>query len=242
MFEQNSSSAYLSSGSCSKHRKRKESLYENTRKKNIVHSNMATSDSERSILTKIGELNINDTNVNKMRRNRSARIQEQQQRKQSLNVSLSDLFNNNIWLTPRTQTNHQIDAIEKDTAVTEPTPVTAKSIEGKVDDFELERENIHFQRSMKLFTYITRNEYVVRGKKSTEDDSDDCGCVLSKERMERGERGCGVDCLNRQMSIECNADCKLGPYCGNQRIQKVQNARCTVFITEQKGNCFGICS
>lgn len=197
---------------------------------------MGKVDAEQHILTRIGELNIDDRNVNKFRRNRSARIQQQQERKESLNVSSCDLFNNN-WLATDDRTNQENDTSAKNTEADEPN-ANDKSVTKKFDEFELERENIHFHRALKLFTYIKRNEYVVRGKKIDEDESDDCGCVLTKEQMKRGERGCGIDCLNRQMSIECNADCKLGPYCDNQRIQKSENPRCTVFITEKKG--FGL--
>lgn len=183
------------------------------------------------ILTKIGELKIDDRNVNKMRRNRSARIQQQQERKQSLSLSFSlDLCNNN-WLVIDEQTNKEDGVIEKNT---EPDQ-NANDEPVKKEEFILEHENIHFQRAKKLFTYITRNEYVIRCKKSVEDDSDDCGCVLTKAQVKRGERGCGTDCLNHQMSIECNKDCKLGPLCGNQRIQNFENAKCTIFITEKKG-------
>lgn len=184
------------------------------------------------LLTKISELNIDDRNVNKMRRNRSARIQQQQERKrESLNFSSLDLLNNN-WLVIDDQTNRENGIIEKDKVADK----SAKDKSVKEDEFELEHENIHFQRAKKLFTYITRNEYTGRCKKSVEvDDADDCGCVLTTAQLKRGKRGCGENCLNHQMSIECNKDCKLGPLCGNQRIQNFENAKCTIFITEKKG-------
>lgn len=182
------------------------------------------------LLTKIGELTINDRNVNKMRRNRSVRIQQQLERKQSLHFSSLDLFNNN-WLIDNEQ-NRENGSIEKQREADK----HAKQKPAKKEEFQLERENIHFQRAKKMFTYITRNEYLTRCKKSVEDDADDCGCErLTKAQVKNGVRGCGDDCLNRQMSIECNKDCKLGPFCGNQRIQNFENADFTVFITEKKG-------
>lgn len=182
------------------------------------------------LVTKIGELTIDDQNVNKMRRNRSVRIQQQRERKQSLHFSSLDLSNNN-WLEEKDREN---GSIEKQSEADK----HAKSMPAKKDEYELERENIHFHRAKKMFTYITRNEYLTRCKKSVEDDADDCGCELTKTQIQRGQRGCGNDCLNHQMSIECNKDCKLGPHCGNQRIQNFENAECTVFITEKKG--FGL--
>lgn len=182
------------------------------------------------LLTKIRELSIDDRNVNKMRRNRSARIQQQLERKQSLNLSALDLLNNNWPVIDE----HHCPA----NGLNEKVKQTNKSANGKPvkkGEFELEHENIHFQRARKMFTYITRNEYKTRCKKSVEDDADDCGCELTMAQMKRGERGCHGDCLNHQMSIECNKDCKLGPLCGNQRIQTAENAKCTIFITEKKG-------
>lgn len=188
---------------------------------------MDTNTTER-ILSKIGELTIDDRHVNKMRRKPSARIQQQQQRKQTLNVSFD--FVNNNWLANDEEANREngVNEKEADKTVNGVKPV-------KDNELQLQYDNIHFQRAMKQFAYIERNVYVIRGKKFVEDESDDCGCTLTSAQVKRGVRGCGEDCLNRQMSIECNKDCKLGPLCGNQRIQNSEYAPCTVFITEKKG-------
>lgn len=176
---------------------------------------LVASNETEEIISQIGNLNINDSNVIGLRR--SARICEQQQRKESLNLPL-DLVNNNLTVSG--------------------TPTDQPSVYG-ADEFELERENIHCQLARKHFKYITRNIYVGHDKKVAEVDSaEDCGCELTPVQLKNGANGCGPDCLNRKMFIECDKHCKRGPLCGNQPIQRFQNARCTVFITEKKG--FGL--
>ena len=67
----------------------------------------------------------------------------------------------------------------------------------------------------------------------------ECDCtMLSRSEITSGERGCGDDCLNRLLMIECSPDCALGKFCGNMRFQNVENARVEVFKTAWKG--FGL--
>lgn len=42
-----------------------------------------------------------------------------------------------------------------------------------------------------------------------------------KEERARGLMGCGEDCLNRMLMIECGSRCPLGEHCSNKRFQKV---------------------
>lgn len=48
-----------------------------------------------------------------------------------------------------------------------------------------------------------------------------CDCLLLKEERARGLMGCGEDCLNRMLMIECGSRCPLGEHCSNKRFQKV---------------------
>lgn len=48
-----------------------------------------------------------------------------------------------------------------------------------------------------------------------------CDCLLMKEERARGLMGCGEDCLNRMLMIECGSRCPLGEHCSNKRFQKV---------------------
>ncbi|KAH9501726.1 Histone-lysine N-methyltransferase setd2 [Dermatophagoides farinae] len=62
-----------------------------------------------------------------------------------------------------------------------------------------------------------------------------CDCLLMKEERARGLMGCGEDCLNRMLMIECGSRCPLGEHCSNKRFQKKQYMKLTPFKTEKKG-------
>ena len=63
----------------------------------------------------------------------------------------------------------------------------------------------------------------------------ECDCSLNKDEVRRGVKGCGEDCLNRLLLIECDKGCALGKLCGNKRFQNVENAPAQVFKTHWKG-------
>lgn len=174
------------------------------------------------VLTGLEQLKIDDSNVNKMHRRRSARILAQVERRRTLELNLSFDLNNNLPI--------------------ETSPIKAKAqskspTKNCKQTFELEYDNVHYKEAIKLFQYIRNNQYVGRQKKSVDfdDDGTGCGCVLTASQLGNGERGCDETCLNRVMCIECDNSCALGKWCDNQRFQKYENARCTVFITEKKG-------
>ncbi|XP_055297716.1 uncharacterized protein LOC129566121 [Sitodiplosis mosellana] len=172
-----------------------------------------TNTDDESVLAGLERLKIDDSHVNKMSRRRSNRIQEREERRKTLEINF-DWFNNNLPV--------------KSSPVKKPTK--------SENEFELEFDNVHYQRAIMQFTYIKNNEHLARHKKKSSDDIGiGCDCILKPEQVARGEKGCGSDCLNRVMSIECDQDCPLGPMCSNQRFQKYENARCAVFITEMKG-------
>ncbi|XP_037088867.1 probable histone-lysine N-methyltransferase CG1716, partial [Pollicipes pollicipes] len=62
-----------------------------------------------------------------------------------------------------------------------------------------------------------------------------CDCYLSPEEMERGDMGCGEDCLNRLLMIECGSRCPLGDRCSNKRFTRKEMYPTNVFKTELKG-------
>ncbi|KAF5292834.1 hypothetical protein FQA39_LY13879 [Lamprigera yunnana] len=62
-----------------------------------------------------------------------------------------------------------------------------------------------------------------------------CYCVLTAEEIEKGELGCGDDCLNRLLLIEGGQLCPVSDKCTNKRIQKSNNSPCDVFRTDKKG-------
>jgi hypothetical protein len=62
-----------------------------------------------------------------------------------------------------------------------------------------------------------------------------CDCILTKAERQRGMTGCGEDCLNRMLMMECGPRCPLGDHCTNKRFQKRQYVRAEPFRAGLKG-------
>ncbi|KNC25511.1 putative histone-lysine N-methyltransferase CG1716 [Lucilia cuprina] len=107
---------------------------------------------------------------------------------------------------------------------------------------EVEAKNAKFLKEMEErlsnFQVIKENEYLCERVISREARKMICDCFLTHEEEERGELGCGEDCLNRLLMIECGAECNVKERCTNKRFQKLLCSPCRVFRTEKKG--FGI--
>lgn len=88
------------------------------------------------------------------------------------------------------------------------------------------------------FITIKENEYLCERNINKETRKMVCDCFLTKEDVDRDELGCGEDCLNRLLMMECGSRCTIADRCTNKRFQKNQYAHCEVFRTEKKG--FGI--
>lgn len=100
---------------------------------------------------------------------------------------------------------------------------------------ELEKEKVDREMGMKLFVPIIDNEYRSERTISKEAKKMTCDCFLTQFEIERGELGCGDDCLNRMLLIECSPKCIVGDRCTNRRFQKHENSACNIFKTEKKG-------
>lgn len=100
---------------------------------------------------------------------------------------------------------------------------------------QLEKERVDRENGMKLFQQIIDNEYRSERTISKEAKKMTCDCFLTRSEIERGEMGCGDDCLNRMLLIECGPKCVVGDRCTNRRFQKHQNSSCNIFKTEKKG-------
>lgn len=100
---------------------------------------------------------------------------------------------------------------------------------------QLEKERIDRENGLKLFASIVDNEYRSERVISKEAKKMTCDCFLTQAEIERGELGCGDDCLNRMLLIECGPRCTVNDRCTNKRFQKHLNADCTIFRTEKKG-------
>lgn len=80
------------------------------------------------------------------------------------------------------------------------------------------------------FEAITENEYKFRKPKKKEAANNVCDCVREGDEM-----GCGNDCSNRSMQIECGPQCVFGDRCLNRRFQKQEYSTCKIFETYRKG-------
>ncbi|XP_031639899.1 uncharacterized protein LOC116351884 isoform X2 [Contarinia nasturtii] len=100
---------------------------------------------------------------------------------------------------------------------------------------ELEKERIDRESGLKLFINIADNEYRSERTISKEAKKMTCDCFLTQTEIERSEMGCGDDCLNRMLLIECGPKCIVGDRCTNRRFQKHENSPCNIFKTEKKG-------
>ena len=99
-------------------------------------------------------------------------------------------------------------------------------------------EKKEIEAKLKSFRKINENHYMCTRKVNKQSKKMQCDCTLTKEEMANGEKGCGDDCLNRLLFIECGKVCQLDSLCSNKRFQTMENAPIEVFKTEWKG--FGI--
>ncbi|GLV38878.1 SET domain containing 2 [Carabus blaptoides fortunei] len=109
--------------------------------------------------------------------------------------------------------------------------VQTQKEESPVYDEEMENR-------LRQFQTLTENQYLTERTSCKEAKKMVCDCFLTKEEIERGEFGCGEDCLNRLLMIECGSQCVVNDRCTNKRFQKLKYSPCEVFRTEKKG--FGI--
>ncbi|XP_042870780.1 histone-lysine N-methyltransferase SETD2-like isoform X2 [Penaeus japonicus] len=104
---------------------------------------------------------------------------------------------------------------------------------------EKERRNREVvEERLKGFVHLTTNLYIQERKKTKRNKEVRrmvCDCTLTKEEIARGEVGCGEDCLNRLLMIECGSRCPLREYCTNKRFQNLVYGDVEVFNAEEKG-------
>ncbi|XP_034945207.1 probable histone-lysine N-methyltransferase CG1716 isoform X2 [Chelonus insularis] len=110
----------------------------------------------------------------------------------------------------------------------------SKNLEMVLND-EDERE---LRERLSQFEYLKENLYLTERYTNKETKRMICDCFLTEEEIERGELGCGEDCLNRLLMIECGSRCTINDRCTNKRFQNCAYAKCQVFKTKKKG--FGL--
>ncbi|XP_065090094.1 probable histone-lysine N-methyltransferase CG1716 [Ochlerotatus camptorhynchus] len=112
-------------------------------------------------------------------------------------------------------------------------------LDPSVTNIELSEEYLRdMEDKLSRFETIRENMYHCDKVISKEAKKMTCDCFLTTEEIDRGELGCGEDCLNKLLMIECGSRCIVGERCTNKRFQKLEYANCQVFRTEKKG--FGI--
>ncbi|OAD55578.1 Histone-lysine N-methyltransferase SETD2 [Eufriesea mexicana] len=101
-----------------------------------------------------------------------------------------------------------------------------------------ETKDREMEERLSQFEYLRENLYLTERYTNKETKRMVCDCFLTEEEIERGELGCGEDCLNRLLMIECGPRCVVDDRCTNKRFQNCTYAKCEVFRTEKKG--FGL--
>ncbi|CAH0557782.1 unnamed protein product [Brassicogethes aeneus] len=98
-----------------------------------------------------------------------------------------------------------------------------------------EEQDEQVKLRLKQFVHLKENLFLTDRLSCKEAKKMACDCFLTEEEMEEGEYGCGDDCLNRLLMIECGNQCPVNDRCTNKRFQKVQFAPVEVFNTQKKG-------
>jgi len=131
------------------------------------------------------------------------------------------------------------DSLDTDDADLTPEEKIKKEQEDKIRREEQEARNKQVvEERMKSFEHLTENLYLVERKRSKQNKEVRrmvCDCSLTKEELEQGEKGCGDDCLNRLLMIECGWRCSLAENCLNRQFQKCDYAPTEVFNADEKG-------
>ncbi|XP_046859612.1 histone-lysine N-methyltransferase SETD2-like isoform X2 [Xenia sp. Carnegie-2017] len=93
----------------------------------------------------------------------------------------------------------------------------------------------HTKDSFPLFETLYENIYLGNKKKRVNKEIRRMTCDCSYCPDEHNFVGCGEDCINRVLMIECNRRCPCGEFCSNRKFQIGQRIRVEVFKTEKKG-------
>lgn len=101
------------------------------------------------------------------------------------------------------------------------------------EDLEKDERDVH--EGLSLFEQIVDNEFKTERNICREAKYMICDCFLTTKEIAAGEYGCGEDCMNRMLMLECSSRCNVGERCTNNRFQKNLNANCTIFKTDKKG-------
>lgn len=85
------------------------------------------------------------------------------------------------------------------------------------------------------YEHVEENEYLFDRKTRVNKEVRKMQCECIYEADQDGFVGCGENCLNRLLMIECNSRCKCGAACSNKRFQQGCKVKVEVLKTEKKG-------
>ncbi|XP_076665914.1 SET domain containing 2 isoform X2 [Andrena cerasifolii] len=156
-------------------------------------------------------------------------------------VGSSDSGSGSILSTANIQSNIEMEQVAEPSVAANSGVVVQipKSVGGKIAlPMVSETEDREMEERLSQFEYLRENLYLTERYTNKETKRMVCDCFLTEEEIERGELGCGEDCLNRLLMIECGPRCVVGDRCTNKRFQNCEYAKCEVFRTEKKG--FGL--
>ena len=96
----------------------------------------------------------------------------------------------------------------------DPPLVKMEGEQGEQQRKETEAEaKLEVERRIKSFKQLKENQYLCKKYVNKETRKLQCECVLSKDEIQQGSVGCGEDCLNRLIYIECGKYCLLENNC-----------------------------
>ncbi|EDV26870.1 uncharacterized protein TRIADDRAFT_54228 [Trichoplax adhaerens] len=90
---------------------------------------------------------------------------------------------------------------------------------------------------LSAFNQMDINTYL-SGRKSKDKRIKNMTCECTYDEDDPNFIGCGENCLNRMLFIECGSKCSCGKFCTNRRFQMAEYPKVEVFKTEKKG--FGL--
>ncbi|XP_012537071.1 LOW QUALITY PROTEIN: probable histone-lysine N-methyltransferase CG1716 [Monomorium pharaonis] len=153
--------------------------------------------------------------------------------------SKHNVINTNVKVCTETEQSKDVPVISSNVSTVSTVAQIPKTIGAKILlPMVLETEDREMEERLSQFEHLQENLYLTERYTNKETKRMVCDCFLTEEEIERGELGCGEDCLNRLLMIECGPRCVVGDRCTNRRFQNCDYAKCEVFRTEKKG--FGL--
>ncbi|XP_011704272.1 PREDICTED: uncharacterized protein LOC105459714 isoform X2 [Wasmannia auropunctata] len=153
--------------------------------------------------------------------------------------SKHNVISTNMKICTEKKTEQDVPVISSNVSTVSTVSQIPKTIGAKISlPMVLETEDREMEERLSQFEHLHENLYLTERYTNKETKRMVCDCFLTEEDIERGELGCGEDCLNRLLMIECGPRCVVGDRCTNRRFQNCEYAKCEVFRTEKKG--FGL--